>query len=116
MKKPKETLESEIKRFIIRCHKEIFGKGPEETWVKINHNLATYYCANILTELEEFFIKQDDEKDVAYLRKRAFALIKNRLVKELEQITEAEVLEVLQTVSINSKSVIGVIHFKINIE
>ncbi len=117
MCKSKNKLENEIKRFIIRFHREVFGKGPKDVWVKINYNTATFYCFEPLTALEEFLLKiEDGEEEVTRIRKKIDDKVKTHICSELELLTGNKVLNIVSKICTNTNCIFGVIHFEQDIE
>ncbi|MDW7675736.1 MAG: Na-translocating system protein MpsC family protein [Bacillota bacterium] len=117
MIKPKYKLENDLKRFMIRAHREIYGKGPKEAWVKINFNTATFYCFEPLTALEEFLLKTEGgEEEVKMIREKVDVRIKTHLCSEIECLTGIKVLDMVSKVCTSTNCIFGVIHFEENFE
>lgn len=113
MAKNKLFCEKGIKRLIIKFHRDIFGKGPEEVWVSINRNIGTFYCSNSLTALEEFILSMPDgEEEIKRLRLRIAARIRPSFCCEVEKICSNIVLDITAQICLSSKGLFGAILFQ----
>lgn len=112
MLKTKVILEKELKRVIIRFHQEIYGKGPEDIWVNIKHNIAAFHCSKSITAMEEFLLNiPGGDEEVVQLRKKIMTFIKPRLCSEIEIISGIKVLGMTEEICLKSKSFFGAILF-----
>ncbi|MDD4568912.1 MAG: Na-translocating system protein MpsC family protein [Tepidanaerobacteraceae bacterium] len=117
MVKNKDFIERGIRRIITSLHQEVFGKGPEESWVKINKNIATFSCTRTLTPMEIFLLgTQDGKEEVKSLRIRISSAIKERLTTEIDVICGIKILSITDDIHIDSDTWFGAIILQSSIE
>ncbi|MHB1404313.1 MAG: Na-translocating system protein MpsC family protein [Desulfitobacteriaceae bacterium] len=115
--KHKSVLEKDLNKLITKLHREIFGKGPDEVWVKIYRNVGTFSCVKSLTSLEEFLLTTPHGVDeVLRLRKVIAANIKSRFCSEVEALCGVKVVSVTGELCIQTNTLYGVILFQDEIE
>ena len=106
-------LEKELKRLIVRINREVYGKGPEDVWVQINYNIATFCCSKSLTHMEEFLLSvPGGEEEVLRLRKNVAGYIKPRLLSEIEIACGVKVLRLTADLCVRTKTLFGAILFQ----
>jgi len=102
--------EKKIKRIIVKLHQDVFGKGPEQVWVKFNKNMVTFYCSQSLTDVEEFLLTiEGGEDDVKKIREKIFNSLENRFCMEITKACGADVLSLVGKTCMNSKSFYGTV-------
>ncbi|MFA5537001.1 MAG: Na-translocating system protein MpsC family protein [Bacillota bacterium] len=105
-------LEKEAKRIIIRLHQEIFGKGPDQLWVKVEQNVCMFSFFKTLTPMENFLLKaKNGLEQVQKLRREILDATNARLCQELELLHEIKILSSTSEISIETDSVHGAILF-----
>lgn len=106
------VLEREIKRIIVKLHQEIFGKGPEQLWVKIEQNICTFSCIKTLTPIEKFLLTTEDGlKQVVKLRAEISKAAIFKLRQEIELLCEVKILSTTSEICIEADTVYGAILF-----
>lgn len=111
------SFEKRLKKFIIKTHQDIFGKGPEEVWVKVHRNVATFYCSKSLTHMENFLLTTPNgENEVMRIRKNICNYIKPQVCSGIELANGIKVLGLTVELSISSNSMFGAILFQDCIE
>lgn len=117
MVKNKDFMERHIRRIITSLHQEVFGKGPEESWVKINKNIATFSCTKTLTSVENFLLGTKNGKEqVQSLRIKISSAIRERLITEIDIICDINVLSITDDVHIDSDTWFGAVILNKSIE
>ena len=117
MAKSKALIEKEIKRIITGLHKEVFGKGPEELWVKIHRNVATFSCTKTLTPLENYLQSTPEgDNEIARIRMTISKTAKTQLCSEIELACGLRVLGITDEIYICSDVLYGAILFQENID
>lgn len=113
VEKSRIMLEKEIKKIMIKWHQQIFGKGPDEMWVKINRNLASFYCAKTMTNMEEFLLDiPDGETEVKRIRITLASAVKERLCSDIQSKCGVRVLDISWEFSISSNACFGTLLFQ----
>ncbi|MHB1127220.1 MAG: Na-translocating system protein MpsC family protein [Bacillota bacterium] len=113
MFKRKIALEKEVKKIMTKIHQDIFGKGPDELWVKINNKVGSFYCSKTLTTMEEFLLSlPGGEEEVLRLRTTILKAIVSRLCSEIELMCSAKVLSVSAELCTQSNVFFGSILFQ----
>ncbi len=111
--KTKASVEKELRRLITRFHHEIFGKGPEEVWVKIHLNVATFCCAKSLAPLEEYLLGvPGGEEEVLRLRQKIMGFANPRLCSEIERFSGVQVLRLTVDLCLKSNTMFGAVLFQ----
>lgn len=109
----KASSERNIKKLLIKVHRDVFGKGPEEVWVSVTRNVATFYCSNSLTALEEFLLTTPGgEDEVKHLRHKITKYISPTLYSELEKTCGITVLSMTMELCTRSRVLFGAILFQ----
>lgn len=117
MAKSKALIEREIKRIITGLHQEVFGKGPEELWVKIHRNVATFSCTRTLTPLEKYLQSAPEgDKEITRIRMTISKTAKTQLCSEIELACGLRVLGITEEIHIDSDVLYGVILLQQNID
>lgn len=113
MTKNKSIYEKVIKKLIIKVHREIFGKGPEEVWVSINRNVASFHCSKSLTALEKYLLKELNAKDeVERLRQVIMQHIYKSICSELQNACNNTVLGLTMKLCVDTDILFGAILFQ----
>lgn len=111
--KHKSVLEKELNKLITKVHREVFGRGPDEVWVKIHRNVATFSCVKSLTAVEEFLLSTPQGvEEVLRLRKVIAAHIKSRFCAEVESLSGVKVVDVIGKLCIQTNTLYGAILFQ----
>lgn len=115
--KHKSVLEKDLNKLITKLHREVFGRGPDEVWIKIHRNVGTFSCVKSLTSLEEFLLTTPHGVDeVLRLRQVIAANIKPRFCAEVESLSGVKVVSVTGKLSIETNTFYGAILFHDEIE
>lgn len=110
MIKTRTYVEKEIKRLMIKVHQEVFGRGPEEVWVKVNRNVVTFFCSQSLCQIEDFLLRiPNGEIEVRRIRNNIQKFIKPRLYSDIQSICGFRVEDVTVQLSIQANVLFGAI-------
>lgn len=110
MIKTKTYVEKEIKRLLIKVHQEVFGRGPEEVWVKVNRNVVTFFCSQSLCQIEDFLLRiPDGAIEVKRIRNNIQKFINPRLYADIQSICGFKVEDVTVQMSIQANVLFGAI-------
>lgn len=110
MIKTRIGVEKEIKRLMIKLHQEVFGKGPEEVWIKVNRNVVTFLCSQSLCQIEDFLLRiPNGEIEVKRIRNNIQEFLKPRLYSDIESICGFRVEDVTVQLSIQANVMFGAI-------
>jgi len=105
-------LEKEVRRIVIKLHQEIFGKGPDQLWVKVEQSVCMFSFFKTLTPMENFLLKtKGGSEQVQTLRKEILKAANIKLCQELELLHEIKILGDTSEICIETDSVHGAILF-----
>jgi len=113
----KAIIERNVKRIITVLHQDVYGKGPEELWAKVNRNIVTFSCTRTLTPLEKFLLGTHDGKtQILNLRENVSRAIKDKLCREINVSCNVKVLSIVDEIEIDTDVWFGAILLSENVE
>lgn len=88
-------LEATIKRAITKIYKDSFGKGPEETRIRVCDNVVMMMFEGALTDIEVSLLETEEGAQlVADMRKRMVHQKRSDYIPTLEKIVGQSVLSI----------------------
>jgi len=110
-------IEKEGKRMVIKLHQDIFGKGPENVWIKVNRNVASFCLMGALTPLEEYLWQlPDGVEEVKKIRYKVYENIREEIFEQIYGICGVKVLNFTIKICENSQIIFGTTLFAENLE
>ncbi len=112
MLQPISNLEKELKKLIIKLHLEYFGKGPEDLWIRVHKNIATFYCYKTIIPMEETMLRiSNGKEEVILIREKILNHIRPQLYSEIEKVTGCKVLSFSAGLCVEANALHGTILF-----
>jgi len=110
-------LEKEGKRLVIRLHQEVIGKGPENVWVKINRNVASFCLIGAFTPMEEYiWTLPGGIEQVKAMRYKIYESMQEELYKQVKNISGVKMLNLTMKICEHSQIIFGTALFAENLE
>lgn len=106
----KTFIEKDLTKRLIKCHKQLIGKGPAEACVKVYDNIITLYCCDILTIFERTIVKiPGGEQKILEMRNSILEHWEPKFVADMEREYSLKVLDVSVSFNINENCLFGAI-------
>ncbi|MEI3609169.1 Na-translocating system protein MpsC family protein [Pseudogracilibacillus sp. SO10305] len=94
MMKEKQSFQLDFSNFVNAYVKNIGGKGPKETEVRVTEDTIIYYLRGILTNREKILMETPEGKNVVLESRRLFMeQNKNYRLTQFEQFIGTKIIE-----------------------
>ncbi|KUO53420.1 MAG: hypothetical protein APF76_09270 [Desulfitibacter sp. BRH_c19] len=108
--KSKTFMEKELTKRLIRCHKQLIGKGPAGASVKVYDNIITVYCCDILTSFEKTLQKTSGgDQRIIDSRTSIRECWEPQFVADMEKEYSLRVLDISVSINVNENCLFGAI-------
>ncbi|MFZ7103626.1 MAG: Na-translocating system protein MpsC family protein [Peptococcaceae bacterium] len=110
-------IEREFRKSLINNHKKIFGKGPEEAWVKVNRNIITFSLNGAFSPLEEYlWTEPQGKQDVKIIRQKILEANKAFYIQQVEEICNSKFLTIVEGYCEKTKNIFGALLIEDDLE
>jgi len=101
-----QRLEAELTRETTRIHKDVIGKGPSHTSVKIFENIVIIKLEDALSTFESsVLVVQEGEERIKELRTKLIDEYSHMLVELIARYEECTLVDTLSTVHVSKEEV-----------